>query len=76
MRKKQPIKKDYPVSYPVTYDEKLNLVNETFDFNNWNQRDREVYCKGLKIVYGDKLPENDLEMILNDLGKSKMILFK
>jgi len=68
--------KDLPVKRPATLGEARRLIEGAFVYNGWDERDRKVFCSLLSLEYAEPLDAESVRTILEDMRKSRMILFE
>jgi hypothetical protein len=66
---------DNPIPRPETVGAARSLIAQIFRENNWSERDIKVYCSMIGIEYSDRFGADDTRRILEDLERSRMILF-
>ncbi len=64
---------DARISRPKTIAEARAIIEETFVFNGWNEREQQTYFEQIGVD-GTDAP-GDVRRIITDMDESKLLLF-
>ena len=63
---------------PVTKLEKIGLINQVYEWNNWEESEQKVNCEMLGLPFFVNLArysETELDLLLADFERCKMIKY-
>jgi hypothetical protein len=72
------MKPDPKIPYPQTLGEAKAIIEETFKFNNWNEKEQEDYflTVGISGKTTKELSLQETKDVLADMDKLRMVLFE
>jgi hypothetical protein len=67
--------KDAPFPRPVNLGEARRQIETIFALNNWDERERRVFCEGIGIVYAEKLDPQPARAVLAEFERLRMAIY-